>query len=256
MTAANLRIIARLDVKGPNLIKGIHLEGLRVIGEPSEFAEQYYQHGIDEILYMDPVASLYGRNHLEHVIEKAAENIFVPLTVGGGIRTVEDAKTLLRAGADKVAVNTAAIENPKLISELSNKFGSQAVVLSIEAKQIADGNWEAMTHCGRERTGRNVIQWIEQAEKLGVGEILVTSIDKEGTKNGFDIELMKEVSSNCSVPVIASGGMGNSDHLIDLARETLVDGIGIASVLHYKIESVHQIRKNCISAGLNVRHYG
>lgn len=255
MAPQNLRIIARLDVKGPNLIKGIHLEGLRVMGEPSEFAERYYHEGIDEILYMDPVASLYGRNHLADVIEKAAENIFVPLTVGGGIRSVEDAKTLLRAGADKVAVNTSAVENPFLISELSNQFGSQAVVVSIEAKKTSNGSWEAMTHCGRERTGRDVLLWLEEAEKLGAGEVLVTSIDKEGTKRGFDIELMKAVTDICSLPVIASGGMGNSKDLVDLVTETNVDGVGIASVLHYNIESVAQIRNSCISAGLGVRHY-
>ena len=198
----NVRLIARLDIKGPNLIKGIHLEGLRVIGSPNEYALRYYMQGADELIYMDSVASLYGRNHLGEIIKAAAHDIFVPMTVGGGIRSVDDATEILRSGADKVAVNTAAVIDPKLITDISRRFGSQCMVLSIEAKQVAQDRWEVYTDNGRERTGLDVVEWVKRGVSMGAGEILLTSVDREGTRKGFDIALVNAVSSEVGVPVI------------------------------------------------------
>ena len=203
----NIRLIARLDIKGPNLIKGIHLEGLRVIGSPNEYALRYYHQGADELIYMDCVASLYGRNHLGEIIKVAAKDIFVPMTVGGGIRSVDDATEILRSGADKVAVNTAAVNNPQLITDIARRFGSQCMVLSIEAKQVEPERWEVFTDNGRERTGLDVIDWVKRGVALGAGEVLLTSVDREGTRKGFDVNLIKAVSCEINVPIIASGGI-------------------------------------------------
>ena len=252
----NTRLIARLDIKGPNLIKGIHLEGLRVIlGTPNEHALRYYLQGVDELIYMDCVASLYGRNHLSDIIRAAANNIFVPMTVGGGIRSVEDATKILRAGADKVAVNTAAIANPQLISEIARGFGSQCMVLSIEAKQVGIGQWQAFTDNGREYTGLDVIEWAKRAVAMGAGEILLTSIDREGTRKGFDVELVKAVSQEVSVPVIASGGMGQPEDIIGVVCEGGADAVAMADILHYKRAEIGEIRAIAKSAGLGVRNY-
>jgi cyclase len=199
------RLIARLDIKGESLIKGINLEGLRVLGAPNDFAVRYYAAGIDEILYMDAVASLYDRNSLRELISVATRNIFVPLTVGGGIRTVDDAKSVLRAGADKVALNTAAISSPQIISELAENFGSQCVVISIEAKKNPSGGWQAYIENGRQPTGVDVSEWATRAEELGAGEILLTSIDQEGTRRGMDLDLIASVTKNVSIPVIVVG---------------------------------------------------
>jgi cyclase len=251
----NVRLIARLDIKGENLIKGIRMEGLRVMGEPNIFAKKYYEDGIDELIYMDCVASLYGRNHLAGIIEKAAENIFVPLTVGGGIRSVEDARNILRLGADKIAINTAAVANPNLISELSYQFGSQSIVLSVEAKQTQPNRWEVYTHGGREKTGLEVLEWILKAIDKGAGEVLLTSVDREGTRKGFDLDLLKEASSICTVPLIASGGMGVHQDLVDAVRIGGVGAIAMADVLHYQRCSLKQIRSFALSNNLPVRHY-
>ena len=203
-------MIARLDIKGPNVIKGVHLEGLRVVGEPNEFALMYYEQGADELVFMDTVASLYGRNHLGEIIKKkAAENIFIPMTVGGGIRGVNDALDILRCGADKIAINTSAVSTPSLITEISNALGSQAVVLSVEAKMIADNKWEVYTDNGREATGLDVVDWVQKGESLGAGEILLTSVDREGTRKGFDLSLISAVTSVVNIPVIASGDLAN-----------------------------------------------
>lgn len=252
----NLRLIARLDIKGPNLIKGVHLEGLRVIGSPNEYAKKYYTQGIDEIIYIDCVASLYGRNHLGDIVREAANDIFVPLTVGGGVRSVSDAKELLRAGADKIAVNTAAVARPELISEIASQFGNQCMVLSVQAKQLENNKWEVFTDNGRESTGLDVIEWVKKGISLGAGEILLTSIDREGTRKGFDIELIRSVTSNTSVPVIASGGMGNIQHLIDVVSETETDGVAMADILHYDRSDVLTIRNKVLEAGLSVRSFG
>lgn len=237
------RLIARLDIKGPNLIKGVHLEGLRVIGDPQLFAQKYYQDGADELIYIDSVASLYGRNNLVDIVKHTAQNIFIPLTVGGGVRSVEDANLLLRSGADKVAINTACMSNPSLINELANRFGSQCVVLSIEAKKTSKGHWEAYTDNGREKTGKDVLSWVLEAVERGVGEVLLTSVDQEGTKKGFDVELVKMVTDKISVPVIASGGMGEIAHIFKVINEGAADAVALANVLHYDTQPLKLIRK-------------
>jgi cyclase len=249
----NLRIIPRLDIKGPNLIKGIRLEGLRVIGDPQEHAIRYYEAGADELIYMDIVASLYGRNNLSDIISRAAQNVFIPITVGGGIRSVDDARHILRSGADKVAINTAAIARPDLISEVARRFGSQAMVLSVEAKQVAGGKWEAYADNGRERTGLDVLEWVRRGVELGAGEILLTAVDREGTRSGFDIDLLRAVSAAVPVPVIASGGMGSLDHFLSAAQDGGADAIAMADVLHYKRMSVGDIRAAALEADLPVR---
>ena len=250
---ANIRLIARLDIKGPNLIKGVHLEGLRVIGDPNERAREYYAAGIDEIIYMDIVASLYNRNNLADIVEHTAQHVFIPITVGGGIRAIDDVARLLRSGADKVAINTAAMARPELIREVAGRFGSQCMVLSIEAKRSAPGKWEAFTDNGREHTGHDVVAWAQQAVALGAGEILLTSIDQEGTRRGFDIELIRAVSSVVPVPVIASGGMGAIDHLTEAVKEGHADAVAMADMLHYRRVPLAQIREAAIAAGLPVR---
>ena len=244
-----------LDIKGPNLIKGIHLEGLRVIGSPNEYALRYYQQGVDELVYMDCVASLYGRNSLGDIIQAAAMNVFVPMTVGGGIRSVEDAAHLLRCGADKVAVNTAAVARPTLITDIARRFGSQCMVLSIEAKQIGPDRWEVYTDNGRERTGLDVIDWVKRGVALGAGEILLTSVDREGTRKGFDLPLVRAVSRQVSVPVIASGGMGKAEDLIDVVEWSGADAVAMADILHYNRATLGDIRCVAQAAGIAVRSY-
>jgi cyclase len=251
----NIRLIARLDIKGPNLIKGIHLEGLRVVGSPAEHALRYYEQGVDELIYMDCVASLYGRNHLGDIVRSAAENIFVPMTVGGGIRSVDDAIEILRAGADKVAINTAAVANPQLITDIARRFGSQCMVLSIEAKQVGPQRWEVYTDNGRERTGLDVIDWVKRGVALGAGEILLTSVDREGTRKGFDADLVRAVGAEVSVPVIASGGMGKPDDIIKVTGDGGADAVAMADILHYKRATIGDIRACARAEGLGVRDY-
>ncbi|MDU9397666.1 imidazole glycerol phosphate synthase cyclase subunit [Pseudomonas sp. zfem003] len=250
---SNLRLIPRLDIKGPNLIKGIHLEGLRVVGDPQEYAVRYAEAGADELLYVDIVASLYGRNNLSDIIRRAADRVFVPITVAGGIRSIDDARHILRSGADKVAINTAAVLRPELIREVSRRFGSQAMVLSIEAKEQALGKWEAYTDNGRERTGLDVVEWAVRGVELGAGEVLVTSVDREGTRKGFDIDLIRQISEAVSVPVIASGGMGKVEHMVDAAKLGKADAIAMADVLHYNRLTIDDIRSAALAADLPVR---
>ncbi len=252
---SNLRIIPRLDIKGPNLIKGVRLEGLRVIGDPQAYAVRYYEQGADELIYMDIVASLYGRNNLSDIVKKAARDVFIPITVGGGIRSVGDARDILRSGADKVAINTAAVARPDLIREVARRFGSQAMVLSIEAKEIAPGKWEVYTDNGRERTGLDVLEWVRRGVELGAGEVLITSVDREGTRQGFDLRLVRAVSEAVPVPVIASGGMGSLAHFVEAAHEGLADAVAMADVLHYQRMSVADIRTAALDAGLPVRKF-
>jgi cyclase len=249
----NVRLIARLDIKGPNLIKGIHLEGLRVMGDPQEYARRYYEAGADELLYMDIVASLYGRNSLTDIVSRAAKDVFVPMTVGGGVRSVDDARALLRAGADKVAINTAATANPSLITEMARKLGSQCVVLSIEAKRVASGKWTAYTDNGREHTGRDVVEWVKQGAELGAGEVLLTSVDQEGTRKGFDVELVRAVTAAVDIPVIASGGMGTFDHLREVVTKGEADAVAMADILHYGRATLLDLRAQAREAGLPVR---
>lgn len=237
----NFRLIARLDVKTEHLVKGIQLEGLRKLGRPNDFARRYYAQGIDEILYIDIVASLYERTSLLPVIERATEDIFVPLTVGGGIRSLDDVRAALETGADKVAINTAALRTPSLITEVAETFGSQCMVLGVEAKRTGPGAWECYYDNGREKSGRPVFDWVREAADRGAGEILLTSVDREGGQKGMDTELLEAVCDIVSVPVIASGGIGTLDHVAD-AASTGVDGIAMAHVLHYDTLSLAQIR--------------
>jgi imidazole glycerol-phosphate synthase subunit HisF len=255
MKHKKIRLIARLDIKGPNLIKGIHLEGLRVLGDPQEYASKYYLQGADELIYIDIVASLYGRSKLPEIVSRTVEHIFVPLTVGGGIRNIDDVKELLRAGADKVAINTAAVQRPELISEVSRRFGSQCMVLSIEAKKQSDDFWEVYTDSGREKTGINVVDWAKEGVTKGAGEILLTSIDTEGTRKGFDIELIQKVTQAVNIPVIASGGMGCPEHLRDAVQLGGADAIAMADILHYNRSTISLIREDAKHAGIDVRRY-
>ena len=250
-----IRLIARLDVKGPNLIKGVHLEGLRVIGPPNDYAQMYYAQGADELIYMDVVASLYGRNSLGEIVERTAQDVFIPLTVGGGIRSMDDATHLLRCGADKLAVNTAAVASPGLISDIARRFGSQCMVLSVEAKRMGPEHWEVFTDNGRERTGLDVVAWIKQGVALGAGEILLTSVDREGTRKGFDVQLVRAVTQEVSVPVIASGGMGAPEHLVEVVERGEADAVAMADILHYRRATVGDIRNTARAAGLEVRSY-
>lgn len=247
------RLIPRLDIKGPNLIKGVNLEGLRVIGDPQTYARKYYEQGADELLYVDVVASLYGRNSLHDMVRRAAQDVFVPLTVTGGLRAVDDVREMLRAGADKVGINTAATKRPELICEVARKFGSQCMVLSIEAKRVAPGRWEAYTDNGREPTGLDVVEWAQRAVELGAGEILLTSIDQEGTREGFDLALITAVSSVVSVPVIASGGMGSADDAVVAVREGRAEAVAMADILHYSRATLMDIRAHVRTAGIDVR---
>jgi len=233
-----IRIIPRLDIKGPNLVKGIHLEGLRALGKPEDYAKFYYENGADELLYMDVVASLYNRNSLQDIISITAKEIFIPLTVGGGLRTIDDIKDVLRAGADKVSLNTAAIKNPKLIKEASAIFGCSTIAVTIEAIKQPNGKYMASTDNGREYTGVEVISWAKTVESLGAGEIILTSVDREGTGQGFDTELIKEVVSHVSIPVIAHGGAGKLSHFSEII-EAGADAVSAASILHYNYIKDH-----------------
>ena len=247
-----IRLIARLDVKGPNLIKGVHLEGLRVLGDPHAFSRQYYAGGADELIYMDLVASLYGRSKLADIVSRVAHDVFIPMTVGGGIRNVDDVGDLLRAGADKVAVNTAAVRRPELITEIAKRFGSQCMVLSVEAKRQAGDTWEVYTDCGRERSGKDVVTWVRTAIDLGAGEVLLTSIDHEGTRRGFDTELISAVSSISSVPIIASGGYGEPGHLKP-AVHAGAGALAFADAIHYSRTNFTTLRADSVRLGIKVR---
>ncbi|MEO0620205.1 MAG: imidazole glycerol phosphate synthase cyclase subunit [Pseudomonadota bacterium] len=250
----NIRLIARMDIKAPNLIKGIQLEGLRVIGDPNAYALKYYEAGADEIIYMDIVASLYERNSLMDIVEATTQDVFVPITVGGGVRSIDDIRELLRAGADKVAINTAAVARPEFISEGAQIFGAQCMVLSIEAKRRANGDgWEAYTDNGREHTGLDAVEWAARCVELGAGEIMVTSVDQEGTRKGFDVELVRAISEAASVPVIASGGMGSVEHLITVVEEGDCNAVAMADILHYDRMSLPEIRDAALEAGISVR---
>lgn len=241
-----IRLIARLDIKNSNLIKSIHLEGLRVVGDPNTYAKKYYQDGVDELVFMDCVATLYGRNNLSNIINAVTKDIFIPITVGGGIRSLEDARNILNCGADKIAINTAGVIKPGFISELANVLGSQSVVLSIEAKKRDEDHWEIYTSNGREPTGLDVFEWIKRAVSLGAGEILLTSIDKEGTRKGFDIKLMKLASQITDVPIIASGGLGKIDDLVDVINIGKIDAVAVADAIHYKRISIKELKNTII----------
>lgn len=239
---STVRVIPRLDIKGPNLVKGIHLEGLRVLGRPEDFARYYYDHGADELIYQDVVASLYERNSLHDFISRTVKNIFIPLTVGGGLRSLEDISAVLAAGADKVAINTAAIRNPQLISEAALRFGASTIVVAIESIRQGDGSWQAYTDNGREHTGVDAIDWARKAESLGAGEILATSVDRDGTGEGYDHELTRHIADVVSIPVIAHGGPGNVGHVSEVIQSAGVDAVAVASLLHY--DAVQQLGRD------------
>lgn len=235
-----VRIIPRLDIKGPNLVKGIHLEGLRVLGKPSDFAKHYYDNGADELMFMDVVASLYERNSLHNIITETAKKIFIPITVGGGIRTISDMKEILRVGADKVCINTAAIKSPNLIKEASRTFGSSTIVVAIEAIKETDGRYLAYTDNGREYTGVDVFEWAQKVDELGAGEIVITSVDNEGTGQGYDVDLIAKISEIVSIPVIAHGGVGKKEHALSVLKgANPADALMVSSILHY-----HYIKEN------------
>ncbi|QCU90474.1 imidazole glycerol phosphate synthase subunit HisF [Thiomicrorhabdus sediminis] len=247
-----IRLIPRLDIKSSHLIKGVKLEGLRKIGNPNDYARKYYEQGADELLYMDAVASLYGRNSLTDIVKETVKSVFIPITVGGGIRSVDDAREILRCGADKVAINTAAVQRPELIAEMAQAFGSQCVVLSVEAIKQADGKWLAFTDNGREHTGLDVVEWVKKAVDLGAGEVLLTSVDREGGRKGYDLDLINAVCKEVSVPVIASGGMGEAEHGVDAVKSG-ASAIAMADILHYERDTVSGIREVCADNGLDVR---
>lgn len=229
-----IRLIPRLDIKGPNLVKGIHLEGLRALGAPELFARFYANEGADEIFLQDIVASLYNRNSIHDIITKIAQEVFIPITVGGGIRSLDDIRALLRAGADKVSINTAAIKKPNLISEATRYFGSSTIVIAIECIKHSDGEYYCYYDNGREFSSKNALDWAKQVEQLGAGEIILTSVDKEGTGSGFDYELINKIISNVNIPVIVHGGAGSKSHLFNLFSETPADSVAVASILHYR----------------------
>jgi len=248
-----IRVIARIDIKNEYVVKGIQLEGLRKIGDPNEIAKKYYKEGIDEIIFMDAVAAYYDRNSLSHIIEKACEDIFVPITVGGGIRKIEDIRKALKSGADKVAINTQAVKDPEFIKKASEVFGSQCIVASIVAKKIDTDKWEAYIDNGREPTGLDVIEWAKKLQNLGAGEIMITSLDKEGTKKGFDIELSQKVTEAVSIPVIVSGGMKTVNDALNLLSRVKVDAFATASALHYNLDSIKNIKQTLIKNNFKVR---
>jgi cyclase len=227
------RVIVRLDVKNEALVKGIHLEGLRVLGKPELFAKHYYEDGVDELLFMDVVASLYGRNGLVELVRTTAENIFVPLTVGGGVRNANDVRTLLHSGADKIVINTAAVKSPDLVKELADTFGSSTIAVSIETIKDSAGNYMAYNDNGREPTGLNAIEWAQQVQSLGAGEIILTSVDREGTGKGMDLDLIRMVQAEVTIPVVAHGGVGRAEDMVTAFEQTEVDAICAASVYHY-----------------------
>lgn len=247
-----LRVIARLDIKAPNLVKGVRLEGLRVIGDPAERAAECFAQGADEIFYQDIVASLYERNSIADLVRKSAERIFVPLTVGGGIRTLADIRALLRAGADKVCINTAAVKRPEFIREAAASFGSQCIVVAVEAIRQASGRYEAFTDNGREHTGLDAHDWARRAVDLGAGEILLTAVDREGTGKGFDLDLVRPLARALPVPVVAHGGCGAPEHAAAVAALG-VDGIAVAKVLHQRTSTVGALKAALAAAGHDVR---
>lgn len=248
---SHLRLVARLDVKAPNLVKGVRLEGLRVVGSPSEHAARYAAEGADEIHYQDIVASLYGRSSIEHLVSETASEVFIPLMVGGGLRSVDDVRSMLRAGADRVSLNTAVFADPSMIGRCAEVFGVQCVCVAIEAVRHGSA-WEAMTDCGREHTGRDAVDWAEEVVELGAGEIMLTSIDRDGTKAGFDLELLTQVLARVDVPVVIHGGAWTVEHLIE-ASDAGASGVAIASMVHLGGHTFSGIKRELAARGVLVR---
>ena len=247
------RIIPCLDVKGGRVVKGINFLGLKDAGDPVECAKIYDKQGADELVFLDITASFEKRKIILSVVEKTAEQVFMPLTVGGGVGNLSDIKELLRAGADKVSINTAAVKNPNLLKRASSKFGAQCIVVAIDAKKKARKTWEVYINGGRTPTSIDVVKWAKKAEKLGAGEILLTSMDYDGTKKGYDIELTKTVSLAVNIPVIASGGAGNLEHLYQVIKYGKADAVLAASIFHYRTYSIKQTKEYLKEKGIVVR---
>ncbi len=248
-----IRLIARMDIKNDFLVKGIQLEGLRKMGKPSDFATSYYKQGIDELLYMDIVASLYNRNNLSDIVYKTTQDVFIPITVGGGVRSVDDVRNLLQMGADKVAINTAAIKDEKIISQVASAFGSQCTVLGIEAKKRLSGEgWEAYTDNGRNHSGKDAVEWAKRGVELGAGEILLTMVDKEGMERGMDNELIEQICSVVNVPVIVSGGCAGAKDAVAAANSG-AGAVAVASIFHYNKTTVQDMKTEIRQLGIEVR---
>ena len=247
------RIMPCLDVTDGRVVKGTNFVNLRDAGDPVELAELYDDEGADELVFLDITASSDGRETMLNVVRNVAEKVFIPFTVGGGIRTVEDMRRMLKAGADKVAINTAAIKNPELIKEGAVKFGSQCIVVAIDAKQVGDNRWEIYTHGGRNPTGIDAVEWARKVEELGAGEILLTSMDRDGTKEGFDIELTRTIAESVRIPVIASGGVGTLDHIAEGLTEGKADAALAASIFHFRKYSIKETKEYLKDRGIPVR---
>ncbi|NJD35682.1 MAG: imidazole glycerol phosphate synthase subunit HisF [Betaproteobacteria bacterium] len=247
------RIIPCLDVNAGRVVKGINFVELRDAGDPVEIARRYDEQGADEITFLDITASSDDRDIILHIVEAVASQVFIPLTVGGGVRAVEDVRRLLNAGADKVSMNTAAVNNPQLVADASAKVGAQCIVVAVDAKQTSPGRWEVFTHGGRKNTGLDAIAWVRQVESLGAGEILLTSMDRDGTKAGFDLALTRAVADAVGIPVIASGGVGTLQHLADGVTEGRADAVLAASIFHYGEFTVRQAKEYMRSRGIEVR---
>jgi cyclase len=247
------RIIPCLDVNAGRVVKGVNFVELRDAGDPVEIARRYDEQGADEITFLDITASSDERDIILHIVEACAEQVFIPLTVGGGVRKVEDVRRLLNAGADKVSMNTAAVQNPQLVAEASGRVGSQCIVVAIDAKQTAPGRWEVFTHGGRKNAGMDAIEWAKRVEELGAGEILLTSMDRDGTKSGFDLALTRAIADAVGIPVIASGGVGTLQHLADGVTEGRADAVLAASIFHYGEYTVRQAKEYMQQRGIEVR---
>lgn len=247
------RIIPCLDVKNGRVVKGVKFLNLRDAGDPVEIAKKYSEEGADEITFLDITASHEKRNTMIDVVERTASEVFVPLTVGGGVRTVEDVRALLLAGADKVAINTAAVRDPQFVREAANSFGSQCIVVAIDARKTDEEKWEVFTHGGRNPTGIDAVEWAVKMESCGAGEILLTSMDKDGTKDGYDLKLTKAVAESVTVPVIASGGVGNLQHMVDGVSEGKADAVLCASIFHYGEYKITEAKQYMKEKGLEVR---
>ncbi|MCL2887136.1 MAG: imidazole glycerol phosphate synthase subunit HisF [Betaproteobacteria bacterium] len=247
------RIIPCLDVTAGRVVKGTNFVDLRDAGDPVEIARRYDEQGADELTFLDITASSDQRDIILHIVEACAEQVFIPLTVGGGVRKVEDVRRLLNAGADKVSINTAAVQNPDLIFDASSKVGSQCIVVAIDAKQIGPNEWHVFTHGGRNDTGMDVVAWAKKVETLGAGEILLTSMDRDGTKNGFDLALTRSVADAVGIPIIASGGVGNLQHLADGVTEGRADAVLAASIFHFGEYTVRQAKEYMAARGIEVR---
>ncbi len=247
------RIIPCLDVDKGRVVKGVNFVGIRDAGDPVEIAKRYNDQGADEITFLDITASHEGRDTTVHMVEAIAEQVFIPLTVGGGIRELEDIRRMLNAGADKVSINSAAVYNPDFVKAASDKFGAQCIVVAIDAKQVGDNHWEIFTHGGRKATGINAVEWAVKMAQYGAGEILLTSMDRDGVKSGFDLGVTRAIADAVNIPVIASGGVGNLDHLVDGVKIGHADAVLAASIFHFGEYTVQQAKQHMAAAGIEMR---